>query len=363
LTDPLILEFEGRRRCEVRVARGCVDALGALWRPQWRTAALVGDANVLGIHGERVRRLLEATAPRVVVCGFPPGEDHKTRETKATLEDRLMAEGLDRQSCVVALGGGISLDLAGFVAATFLRGVPYINVPTSLLAQVEAAVGGKVGVNTASGKNLVGAFHQPAAVLVDSDFLATLPAKQWPNGLAEMIKHSMIADAGLFAWMEQNTRALARPGEMDDHPLARCVEIKSAVVQQDEQERGQRSILNFGHTVGHALEAATAHHLAHGRAVALGMVLEGELACGVCGLPRPHQQRLIQLLASLGIDTRPPALPFTELVPFLEIDKKRQGGALRMALPLRIGEMAGGQQGYTVEVELERLRQVWEEAG
>ena len=356
----LTLDFAAGHRCQIHIGRGASAKLPDVWRSRWQTAAIIGDENVIELFGERVVSSLEGLASRVMVAGFPPGEAHKTRRTKERLEDRLLDQGMDRHGCVVALGGGISLDLAGFVAATFLRGVDYVSVPTSLLAQVDASVGGKTGVNTDHGKNLVGIFWQPAAVLVDPELLLTLPAAEWCNGLAEMVKHAIIADEDLFCWLEEHAASMGAPSVLDDHPLRRCVEIKAGVVQQDEREAGLRAILNFGHTVGHALESASGHALSHGRAVALGMLLEGQLACELCALPRPALVRLGALLHDLGLDLSRPALAFDTLLPYLGVDKKRQEDQLRMALPCGLGQMAGADQGYTVAVPLVRLRRVYE---
>ena len=356
----LSLDLTASRRCQVHVGPGASSRLPHVWRQRWKTAALIGDANVLGLYGERVADSLAQVAGRVLRVHFPPGEAHKTRRTKELLEDRLLSRGLDRHGCVVALGGGISLDVAGFVAATYLRGVDYVSIPTSLLAQVDAAVGGKTGLNTDRGKNLIGAFWQPRAVLVDPELLPTLPSSEWCNGLAEMVKHAFIADAPFFCWLEQHAASLGRPSVVDQHPLLRCVQIKARVVQQDEREAGLRAVLNFGHTVGHALESASGHALPHGRAVALGMLLEGELARELCGLPRPALDRLAALLGAMELDLSRPALPWEALLPYLGVDKKRQDGELRMALPRELGAMAGADQGYTVAVPLQRLRRAYE---
>lgn len=361
MRSELVLELAGGRRSTIRIGAGAIDELGSLWRPEWEEAALLGDERVLSLHGERVLALLAPLARRVVRASFPPGEAQKSRETKARLEDELLGAGVSRAACVVALGGGVSLDLAGFVAATYLRGVPFLALPSSLLAQVDAAVGGKTAVNTRHGKNLIGAFHQPAAVLIDPELLATLPAEEWGNGLAEIVKHAAIADAELLAWLEAHAAELARPGTIDPHPLRRCVELKAEVVRADEREHGRRAILNFGHTVGHALEAAQGGALGHGRAVAVGMRVEALLAEERCGLPGEARARLVALLARLGLAARP-ALPFAALSPHLGLDKKRRGGALQLALPRALGEMepAGGR--YTVEVPVAEVERAWERA-
>lgn len=363
--EPVLLRFPGReRRCPVTVGRDTRLTLAQTWRASWRRAAIIGDATVLALHGEELAGLLRRQGVDVELLPFPPGEAHKTRATKDQLEDRLLASGLERGGCIVALGGGLSLDLAGFVAATYLRGVAHVNVPTSLLAMVDAAVGGKTGVNTARGKNLIGAIHQPVAVLVDPHYLATLPAAQWPAGLAELVKHAVIADGGLFEWIEARADALlGPPWRHGAYPLQRCVEIKGDIVQRDERELGLRSVLNYGHTVGHALEKATGHGLDHGRAVAIGMALEGRVAVELCGFPVGELDRLRALLQRLELPTRPPAdLSLETLAPFLATDKKRQDGALRLALPERIGQMAAPDGRFTVAAPRAALERAWQEA-
>ena len=360
MTTEITLETGTKHTCRVLVGPGALGRLPEVWRPRWRTAAIIGDSDVVARFGQRVARALRGVTERVLVTDFAPGEAHKTRATKERLEDRLLAEGLDRQGCVVALGGGISLDVAGYVAATFLRGVDLVSVPTSLLAQVDAAVGGKTGVNTDRGKNLVGAFWQPTAVLVDPELLPSLPADEWCNGLAEMVKHAVIADAELFTWLQRHAADLSAPSVVPAHPLLRCVQIKAGVVQRDEREAGLRAVLNFGHTVGHALEGASGHALPHGRAVALGMMVEGALAHELCDFPATDLARLGALLDALGLEMSRPAIPFDDLLPYLGVDKKRQAGDLRVALPRALGEMAGADDRYTVAVEPDRLRRAYE---
>ncbi len=360
MTDVLTLELGDGRRCPVHLGAGALEALPICWEPGWREAALIGDANVLALHGEAVAARLRPLVSRLLVLDFPPGEAAKTRETKARLEDALLDAAVGRDACVVALGGGISLDLAGFVAATYLRGVPHLNLPTSLLAMVDAAVGGKTGVNTRHGKNLIGAFQQPAAVLVEPALLATLPPAEWPSGLAEVLKHGVIADLALLAWLEAHARELRCPGALDPYPLRRCLELKAAVVAEDEREGGRRAILNFGHTIGHALERATGHALGHGEAVAVGMRVEARVARRRAGLPAEDEARLAALLQALGLPARWPGVSFEQLAPALAVDKKRQGGAARLALPARLGEMARDGEAWTLAVPLDELRRAWE---
>jgi 3-dehydroquinate synthase len=349
---------DGRRR-PILVGLGAVAAIPRLWRPEWRTAVLVGDRTVMRLHGGSVGAILERCAAAVRRIAFPPGERRKTRETKEAIEDALLGAPIDRATCLVALGGGVTLDLAGFVAATCLRGIPHLNVPTSLLAQVDAATGGKVGVDVPAGKNLVGTFRFPEAVVIDPAFLRTLPARTWGSGLAELVKHAAIGDRALFGRLERRAAALRVPGSVGAATLARALRVKLAVVERDPFERGERRVLNFGHTIGHAIEAATAHRVDHGRAVAVGMAVEADAAVREVGFPAAERDRLRALLRELGLPIAA-RVPFEALVPFLAADKKNARGAVRCAMPERIGRMteAGGE--WATGVSIEALRDAWE---
>ena len=354
------VHWAGEGLSTVIVGDGASAALGELWERSWHEAAIVADAQVMALHGAALGERLARLVRRVVCCEFPAGEPHKSRATKEQVEDRLLGQGFGRDGCVVALGGGISLDLAGFVAATYLRGVPSVYVPTSLLAQVDAALGGKTGVNTPHGKNLVGAFHQPRLVLVDPGYLGTLPPSERANGLAEVVKHAVIADAALFAWLEAHARELGAPSELDQHAITRCLEIKGEIVAADEREQGRRAVLSFGHTIGHALEAASAHRLAHGQAVAVGMLVEGRVACGCRSFSEAELGRLRRVLGALGLPDSVPELDFERLCPFLGIDKKRRQAELRLALPSAIGRASPDPAEPTVAIALDALRRAWE---
>jgi 3-dehydroquinate synthase len=280
------------------------------------------------------------------------GEAHKTRETWSRLTDDLLAAGCGRDTTVVALGGGVVGDVAGFVAATFMRGVPVVQCPTSLLAMIDASVGGKTGVDTAAGKNLVGAFHPPAAVLVDVDTLRTLPAAHRRAGLAEAIKHGVVADAGYFARVEALLPALRGGGAAATIELvARSVEIKAAIVRADEREAGLRKTLNFGHTLGHALELASGYALLHGEAVAVGMVLEARLAERI-GVAAPGTAAEIErAVRAAGLPSAvPPGLSPAAILEATRHDKKSRAGAVAYALPARIGAMAGAERDWAIEV-------------
>lgn len=364
MEQTLQMALPGGRRYPVLLGAELGAGLCRLFPAECDQAAVIADATVAGLYGEGVVAALRPRLRQVALFSFPPGEAHKTRRTKAMLEDRLLSAGFGRQTCVVALGGGVSLDLAGFVAATYLRGVPHLCLPTSLLAMVDAAVGGKTGVNHPRGKNLIGAFHQPRAVVVDPAVLATLPAEQWLEGAAEVVKHGVVADEALLAWVERHAETLCAGGPLPELlPIVRSVEIKGGIVARDEAEAGVRAVLNFGHTVGHGLERAGEHALSHGRAVGAGMVLEGRVAAELCGFPAQQQRRLERLLHRLGLGWEPGCLSLERLWPHLGLDKKRRAGALRMALPRRLGQMdpAGGR--YTVEVPREALARAFAAGG
>src|SRR6185312_7677005 len=220
---------------------------------------------------------LRARGANVQLFEFPAGEWNKTRETWARLSDRLLEHQFGRDSAVIALGGGVVGDVAGFVAATYLRGIPYVQVPTSLLAMIDSSIGGKTGVDVTAGKNLIGAFHQPRLVVADLDVLSSLPRSQLAAGIAEAVKHGVIADAEYFAFLEATPDAILRgDAAAVERLVTRSIEIKAAVVAEDEREMGRRAILNFGHTVGHAIEATVKYDMLHGEAVAIGMAYEAE---------------------------------------------------------------------------------------
>lgn len=302
-------------------------------------AFVVTNPVVQRLHGEALARGLGGMQAEVLLV--PAGERAKTLRRAGLLYDRLLALGADRRSAIIAFGGGVIGDLAGFVAATYMRGVPYVQVPTTLLAQVDASVGGKVAVDHSKAKNLIGAFHQPRLVLADTRPLATLPAREYRAGLAEVVKHGVIACPALFAWLEQSVAALARREEGAlVHAVARSCEIKADVVQRDEREEGLRAILNYGHTVGHALEVVTGYRaFPHGEAVAIGMVAAARVARGLGMCERRECARLERLLEALDLPTRLPPVPASALLTTMQADKKALGGAPRLVLPRAIGRV------------------------
>lgn len=323
--------------------------------------AVIADADVLALlQAGRLGRGPWTGA----TLSFPPGEPSKTREHWARLTDALLEQGYGRDSGIVALGGGVAGDLAGFVAATYMRGLPYLQVPTSLLAMLDASVGGKTGVDTPQGKNLIGAFHPPAAVVADPRVLATLSERDYRGGMAEAVKHGLIADEAYFAWMEREADALLR---RDESALARLVrrsvEIKAEVVSGDERETGRRAILNAGHTVAHALERATGYGIPHGEAVALGLVAECALAEALGLAPGGLGDRVAGLLGRLGLPVRlPEPIPADRLVRAMGSDKKNRAARVRFALPRALGSMDADDQ-WTREASEPAIRRALEAIG
>ena len=344
----------------IEIGPGALDSLGTrveALHPDHRVA-IIADQQVATLYGDRamasfVRATQGAQAP--ILLTFAPGEKQKNRATWGALTDQLVAAGLGRDTVLVALGGGVTGDLAGFVAATFLRGVPLVQVPTSLLAMIDSSVGGKTGLDTAAGKNLVGAFHHPSLVLTDPRLLTTLPPLELRTGLAEAIKHGVIADPSYFAWIATGLRQILHGDEPDDptalHLVRRSVEIKVQIVRKDEREAGLRKILNFGHTVGHAIEQVMAYGIAHGEAVAIGMVAEAILAERLRLAERGLSDAIATVCDAAGLQVRlPEGVSPAEVVTATRTDKKARGGQVEFALPRALGEMAGSENRYGVRV-------------
>ena len=316
-----------------------------------RRLAVITDRTV----GRLVSHNLEV--PTLVVA---PGEGSKTRARWSALTDRLLDLGYGRDAAIVALGGGVVGDLAGFVAASYLRGIPWIQVPTSLLAMVDASVGGKTGVNTSHGKNLVGAFHPPVAVLADPAALRTLHPAHLGAGMVEAVKHGIVADAEYFAWIREHADGLLDGGvDLLRELVVRSVRIKAAIVSEDERESGRRATLNAGHTVAHAIERVTKYSVLHGDAVAIGLVVEALLAHRLGLAERALAPTIRLLLEQLG---RPTMLDAswddTALLEAMAHDKKTRGETLRFALPRAIGVMAGTDSNWTVPVSTDLVRVV-----
>ncbi len=322
------------------------DRIAALW--PGRPVAVITDDMVKALHTD-----LLSGGPWALVLSVPPGEGSKTRGRWEALTDALYSAGLTRDTAIVALGGGMVGDLAGFVAATYARGIPFVQVPTTLLAMVDSSVGGKTGVDTPLGKNLVGAFHPPAAVLADPTVIGTLPPEHLRCGLAEMAKHGLIADAGYWEELGGSAEALqARDPATLTRLISRSIEIKSAVVMEDEREAGKRAMLNAGHTVAHAVEHTSGFAVSHGDAVAMGLVAEAHLAESLGIAPGGLAADVTAGLRRLSLPTHLPVdLDAHELFDAMRLDKKRAGNVLRFALLQSIGVLARDAGRWTVAVE------------
>lgn len=309
---------------------GCVGKVG-----------VVTDRNLAKHYLKPVSRVLKAAGYTVVPIVLPPGERTKTLRSIGTVMDALVNARFERSSTLLALGGGVIGDLTGFAAAIYQRGIPFVQVPTSLVAQVDSSVGGKTGVDHPKGKNLIGAFNQPRAVLIDPAMLGTLPSREWIAGLAEVIKYGVIADEAFFDYLERNIGLILK---LDEESVVRIVErscqIKAQVVSEDERESDRRRILNFGHTIGHALESLGGYRgLIHGEAVAIGMVYEADLArhLGLCG--EEVVSRLRALVEAAGLSTGLPPVTFRALWNAMQQDKKVSAGTVYCVVPERIGSV------------------------
>ncbi|HEU4623271.1 MAG TPA: 3-dehydroquinate synthase [Steroidobacteraceae bacterium] len=303
-----------------------------------RDVLLVTNTTVGPLYGAAVKRGLGER--RLVEVTLPDGESHKTLATVSRILDVLVANRFARDCTVLALGGGVVGDMAGFAAACYQRGVAYVQVPTTLLAQVDSSVGGKTGVNHPGGKNLIGAFHQPVAVIADTDTLRTLPARELRAGLAEVIKYGLISDAALFAWLEQNIdKLLAHDADALAHVIRRSCEIKASIVGRDERETGDRALLNLGHTFGHALESATAYtKWLHGEAVGAGLLMAATMSREAGLIDGDVVERLRKLLVRAGLPTEERDVPAATALEHMRIDKKVKSGRIRLVLLRSIGD-------------------------
>ena len=301
--------------------------------------AIVTNTTVAPLYLERVESALRAAGKQVMSVILPDGEEFKNWASLMQIFDTLLANKADRKTTLIALGGGVIGDLTGYAAASYMRGVDFIQVPTTLLSQVDSSVGGKTGINHPLGKNMIGAFYQPRAVIADTSTLETLPDRELSAGLAEVIKHGAIIDAAFFDWIEANIGLLmARDKGALAYAIARSCEIKADVVRQDEREGGLRAILNFGHTFGHAIEAGLGYgHWLHGEAVGCGMVMAADLSCRMGYIDQAAVERLRKLVAAAGLPVKAPDLGVERWLELMEVDKKNEGGAIKFILLKPLG--------------------------
>ena len=351
--DPVVRVRHAIGSYPVYVEPGLLARLPAL------AAELLGGRRLVVVTDRNVAKSVatDLDAPTLVVA---PGESSKSRARWGALTDQLLALGYGRDAAIIAIGGGVIGDLAGFVASTYMRGIPWLSVPTSLLAMVDASIGGKTGVNVPQGKNLVGAFHPPRAVFADPTVLKSLHPEHLGAGLVEAIKHGVVADEPYFEWISRETpRLLALEPEALTELVSRSVRIKATVVEEDELERGRRAILNAGHTVGHAIERVSEYRVLHGNAVAIGLVVEALLAHRLGLAERGLAPTIRRALEQLD---RPTQLEVdwddNALLDAMAHDKKSRGETLRFALPRSIGVMAGDESNWTVPVSRETVQTV-----
>ncbi len=331
----------GDRAYPIEVGPGLVDD-PASYRPyvSGHRVALVTSTVIAPLYSVRVTAALRAAGAEVLQVVLPDGEEHKTWPTLNLVFDALLQGRCDRQTRIVALGGGVVGDIAGFAAAVYQRGIPFIQVPTTLLAQVDSSVGGKTAVNHPLGKNMVGAFHQPLAVIADVGTLATLPMRELRAGLAEVIKHGFIRDAAFVDWLDAHMeRLLARDPDALTHAVVRSCQIKAQVVAADERETGERALLNFGHTFGHAIESGLGYgHWVHGEAVAAGMVMAADLSARLGMISAQDAHRVRSLVARAGLPVAGPAtLSAGRYLDLMAVDKKAARGRMRFVLLERLG--------------------------
>jgi 3-dehydroquinate synthase len=352
----------GGRSYPIHIGSGELTDVAALCRERLAGSRIfiITDETVNALYGDRLAAAFEQAGYSVTQAVAPPGEATKSMEWYGRLCERAAEAQLDRASAIVAFGGGVIGDLAGFVAATYMRGIQLVQIPTTLLAMVDSAVGGKTGINLPQGKNLVGAFHQPALVVCDLDLLRSLPRREFSAGLAEVIKYGIIRDPELFEFLEKNvTSILAGDTSATAHIVARSCAIKAAVVSADERESGERAILNFGHTLGHAIEQASnyARYL-HGEAIGIGMVYAARLSARVRGLPASDVERIRALVERAGLPVAAPELAWSDLRRAITVDKKGVAGMPRFVLARRIGDVE-----YGIAVTESLLEDVWHGRG
>ena len=325
----------------IRIAPGRLDTLAATIPDDATSIALVTNPVVHALMGERVEKELAKTGRKIITVMLPDGEAYKSLDTLNKIFDAMLGAKLDRRCVIVALGGGVIGDMAGFAAAVYMRGVRFVQVPTTLLSQVDSSVGGKTAVNHPMGKNMIGAFYQPIVVEIDTDVLKTLPDREMSAGLAEVIKYGLILDAEFFTWCEHNAAGLrARDPELLATAIRKSCEYKAWVVSKDERETGMRAILNLGHTFGHAIEAGMGYgEWLHGEAVGCGLVMAADLSAELLGFPAADVDRVRNLVAALGCPVKGPRLGgVDQWVDLMMGDKKTEGGQITFVLMPRIGE-------------------------
>jgi 3-dehydroquinate synthase len=339
MTPPLAVSL-GARTYPIHIGPGLLSSSLIGESVCRRRVALVTNTTLLPLYAARLAESLHRAGLAAHTIALPDGEAHKSFDGLNLIYDALLGAAFDRKSCIVALGGGVVGDMAGFAAATYQRGIPFIQIPTTLLAQVDSSVGGKTAINHPRGKNMIGAFHQPLAVFADTDTLRTLPDRELIAGLAEVIKYGLIRDPAFLAWLESNMSALRlRDSAALTHAICESCRNKAEVVARDELETGERALLNFGHTFGHAIEGALGFGVwLHGEAVGAGMLLAAMLSQELGHLTTQDVSRVARLLRAAGLPLKLPEIPAETLLGFMAVDKKNEGGRIRLILLRKLGE-------------------------
>lgn len=345
----------GKRSYPIHIGTGAIDTLPDVLRSLGAkcAVAIASDENVAPLYAGRIAALVRNAGANPFVCAMPPGEANKRIAQIDLFIGEFLKAGLDRSSVVIALGGGVVGDVVGYAAASFMRGIRFIQIPTTIVAQVDSSVGGKTAVNHAMAKNIIGAFHQPSAVIVDLEFLKSLPDRELRAGLAEVIKHGVIADADLFAYMERQVDAiLAKDLDTIEYPVRRSCEIKSAIVAEDEHEHGVRANLNYGHTFGHGIEAASNYdRFLHGEAIALGMHAAATLARNLGMVDRVFVDRQRACIEAYGLPAAWPSMPIDPVLEAMRHDKKVRAGTMKFVLPDRMGHVV-----HRTDITLDQAR-------
>ncbi|RJR41760.1 MAG: 3-dehydroquinate synthase [Desulfobacteraceae bacterium] len=347
---------------EILIGREFMDRAGIMlvqggWAGKY---FIISDSNVSTLHGSRIQAQLSAMGIEAGMITFPAGEGSKNIETILGIMDELLRSGADRNSALIGLGGGVTGDITGFAASMFMRGIPYVHIPTSLLAQVDSSIGGKTAIDLPSGKNLMGSFYQPKMVLVDLSFLETLPEKEFANGVAEVLKYGLIEDLDLLELLEAGKeKLLGKDPEFMETIVTRSCRIKKGIVELDETERSIRRFLNFGHTIGHAVETESGYTIGHGEAVAMGMIAAATLSERMNHLTADEVNRIESILKALGLPCRIPAeLAIDAMLARLKMDKKRSGDRIHFVLLKGLGVpfVNGGVPQELVREVMEELR-------
>jgi 3-dehydroquinate synthase len=356
------LEKKPSTSYEIYIGQNILDRMGlVITKKNWASRyIIITDSNVSPLHGDRVQAALKEMGLKVDQIDFPAGEASKNIQTIFSIIHRMIEVGADRTSALIALGGGVVGDITGFVASIYMRGIPYIQVPTTLLAQVDSSIGGKTAIDLPQGKNILGTFHQPKGVFIDLAFLKTLPPREFGNGLAEIVKCGIIDDPELLSLLEKEAEAIRNQDMiLLEKIIARTCRIKKGIVEIDEMETGLRRILNFGHTIGHAIEAESGYSISHGEAVSVGMVAAANISDRLKYLPSEDRERIRSLIRMIGLTDRiPPTLSTDGVSSRIKRDKKKEGDIVRFVLLKKIGVpfVNGGVPEALVRETIEALK-------